>query len=206
MSSRPIIGIATQSLEAIPGKLPACWVMGQRYVRVLAAAGAVPWLIPLLHGDEATLRLTYERLDARLPDRRRGRRSGLLRRAAPRALRPRRPRPRLGRDPARPLGDGRPQADPRRLPRHPGHQRRLRRQPVPARRPTQYRSPIKHDCFPTAGRLHAATTWPTPSASSRLAAGPAAGRRRGAGQQHAPPGHQAAGRRPAGQRASRRTG
>jgi len=63
VSWRPIIGVATQSLEPLPGKLPACWVMGQRYVRVLAAAGAVPVLIPLLIGDEQTLRLTYERLD-----------------------------------------------------------------------------------------------------------------------------------------------
>jgi len=63
MSSRPVIGMATQSLDPIPGKLPLCWVMGQRYVRVLAAAGAVPLLLPLLHGDEETLRLTYERLD-----------------------------------------------------------------------------------------------------------------------------------------------
>jgi putative glutamine amidotransferase len=55
--------MATQSLEAVPGKLPPCWVMGQRYVRVLAAAGAVPWLLPLLEGDEATLRSIYERLD-----------------------------------------------------------------------------------------------------------------------------------------------
>src|SRR5262249_4217080 len=39
------------------------WVMGQRYVRVLAAAGAVPWVIPLLQGDEETLRRIYERLD-----------------------------------------------------------------------------------------------------------------------------------------------
>jgi putative glutamine amidotransferase len=62
--ARPTIGIATQTLEAVPGKLPPCWVMGQRYVRVLAAAGALPWLIPLLEGDEATLRLTYESLDA----------------------------------------------------------------------------------------------------------------------------------------------
>src|SRR5262245_51100518 len=38
--------------------------MGQRYVRVLATAGAVPWLIPLLQGDEVTLRATYEALDA----------------------------------------------------------------------------------------------------------------------------------------------
>lgn len=64
MSARPIVGIATQSLEAQPGKLPPCWIMGQRYVRVLANGGAVPWLIPLLQDDETTLRLTYERLDA----------------------------------------------------------------------------------------------------------------------------------------------
>jgi putative glutamine amidotransferase len=64
VSRRPIIGIATQTLEAIPGKLPPCWVMGQRYVRVLVASGAVPWLIPLLPDDEATLRATYEQLDA----------------------------------------------------------------------------------------------------------------------------------------------
>ncbi len=64
MSHRPVVGIATQTLEAIPGKLPPCWVMGQRYVRVLAAAGAVPWLIPLLQGDPDTLRLTYDHLDA----------------------------------------------------------------------------------------------------------------------------------------------
>jgi putative glutamine amidotransferase len=61
--SRPIIGVATQSLDAIPGKLPPCWVMGQRYVRVLASAGAVPILLPLLVGDEETLRLSYEQLD-----------------------------------------------------------------------------------------------------------------------------------------------
>jgi putative glutamine amidotransferase len=60
---RPVIGIATQTQEAVPGELPACWVMGQRYVRVLTAAGAVPWLIPLLPDDAATLRGTYDRLD-----------------------------------------------------------------------------------------------------------------------------------------------
>src|SRR5207249_7714074 len=37
--------------------------MGQRYVRVLAGAGAVPRVIPLLTGDEPTLRAIYERLD-----------------------------------------------------------------------------------------------------------------------------------------------
>lgn len=60
---RPVIGIATQTLEAVPGKLPHCYIMGQRYVRVVASAGAVPWLIPLLPDDPATLRSIYEHLD-----------------------------------------------------------------------------------------------------------------------------------------------
>jgi len=59
----PIIGITTQTLEAVPDQLPRCWIMSQRYVQVLTAAGAVPWVIPLLQGDEATLRAIYERLD-----------------------------------------------------------------------------------------------------------------------------------------------
>jgi len=74
----PIIGITTQTLEAVPDQLPRCWIMSQRYVQVLTAAGAVPWVIPLLHGDEATLRAIYERLDGLfLPGRRRYRSSGL---------------------------------------------------------------------------------------------------------------------------------
>jgi putative glutamine amidotransferase len=60
---RPLVGIATQSLEAIPGQLPACWVMGRRYVNVLTNTGAIPWLIPLLPDDEPTLRAIYERLE-----------------------------------------------------------------------------------------------------------------------------------------------
>jgi len=63
MSSRPVIGLATQTLEASPGKPPTCWVMGQCYVRVLVSCGAVPWLIPLLESDEATLRAIYDSLD-----------------------------------------------------------------------------------------------------------------------------------------------
>jgi len=62
VSRRPVIGIATQTLNAIPGQLPLCWVMSQRYVHVLAGLRAVPWLIPLLH-DESVLRDTYDRLD-----------------------------------------------------------------------------------------------------------------------------------------------
>jgi putative glutamine amidotransferase len=63
---RPVIGLVTQTLEPIPGKLPLCWVMGQCYVRALTAAGAVPWPVPCLAGDEPTLREIYERLDGLL--------------------------------------------------------------------------------------------------------------------------------------------
>src|SRR5262249_23937982 len=55
--------IATQTLEAIPGERPPCWIMGQRYVRVLASVGAVRWLIPLVPSDPQPLRAIYERLD-----------------------------------------------------------------------------------------------------------------------------------------------
>jgi putative glutamine amidotransferase len=63
MERRPTIGVTTQTLEAIPDQLPACWVMSQRYIRVLAAAGAVPWIVPLVHEDADTLRAIYEQLD-----------------------------------------------------------------------------------------------------------------------------------------------
>jgi putative glutamine amidotransferase len=63
MSQRPVIGIATQTLPAVPGQLPACWVMGQRYVNVLREAGGVPWLIPLVPDDVETLREIFARLD-----------------------------------------------------------------------------------------------------------------------------------------------
>ena len=59
----PVIGITTQTLEAIPEQLPRCWVMSQRYVHVLTAAGAIPWVVPLLEGNEAALRQIYDRLD-----------------------------------------------------------------------------------------------------------------------------------------------
>ena len=63
MKDRPIIGVTTQTQDAIPNELPKCWIMGQRYVEVLTSFGAVPWLVPLLADDEATLRAIYERLD-----------------------------------------------------------------------------------------------------------------------------------------------
>jgi putative glutamine amidotransferase len=61
-STRPAIGVTTQTLEEIPDELPRCWIMSQRYVKTLTASGAIPWIIPLLD-DEATLRAIYDRLD-----------------------------------------------------------------------------------------------------------------------------------------------
>ncbi len=63
MTKRPIIGVAMQTLEAVPGELPLCWVMGQRYVRVLVDSGAMPWLIPLFPGNLDFQRGLYEQLD-----------------------------------------------------------------------------------------------------------------------------------------------
>jgi putative glutamine amidotransferase len=63
---RPLVGITTQTLQAIEGipeGLPTSVVMNQRYYLAAAAAGAVPVLIPLLNDDTATLREIYERLD-----------------------------------------------------------------------------------------------------------------------------------------------
>jgi putative glutamine amidotransferase len=66
MAYRPTVGIPTQTLHAIDGipeGLPASWVMNQRYYHAVTAAGAVPWMVPLLADDQATLRCIYERLD-----------------------------------------------------------------------------------------------------------------------------------------------
>src|SRR5262249_28739366 len=60
---RPVIGIVTQTLASIPGQTPLSWVMGQKYVRAFTAEGGVPWVVPLIQGDEETLRCIYERLD-----------------------------------------------------------------------------------------------------------------------------------------------
>lgn len=64
--SRPVIGLTTQtlhSIDGIPPALPSSWVMNQRYFLAATSAGAVPWMVPLLHEDMATLREIYERLD-----------------------------------------------------------------------------------------------------------------------------------------------
>lgn len=62
---RPVVGIPTQTLQSLGGvsaEIPPSWVMSQRYIVTLTAAGAIPWLIPLV--DQATLRGIYEQLDA----------------------------------------------------------------------------------------------------------------------------------------------
>ena len=64
MSSRPLIGIATQTLPAKPGgELPTCWIMGQRYVEAVRTVGGLPWLIPLIPQDPDTLAAIFDRLD-----------------------------------------------------------------------------------------------------------------------------------------------
>ena len=65
MTDRPLIGITTQTLQAIDGipeGLPHSVVMNQRYYHAAAMAGAAPVLIPLLD-DLETLRAIYERMD-----------------------------------------------------------------------------------------------------------------------------------------------
>jgi putative glutamine amidotransferase len=62
---RPLIGVTTQTLQAIDGipeGLPSSVVMNQRYYHAVAMAGAAPVLIPLLE-DLETLRAIYERTD-----------------------------------------------------------------------------------------------------------------------------------------------
>ena len=66
MHRRPIIGIPTQNLQSlggIPADFPPSWVMSQRYILTLTAAGAIPWMIPLVGDDGATLRGIYDELD-----------------------------------------------------------------------------------------------------------------------------------------------
>src|SRR5262245_52408224 len=65
MPRPPVIGIPTQTMHAIPGETPDCWVVGQRYVQAVVAAGGTPWLIPLL-AEEVALREIHERLDGLL--------------------------------------------------------------------------------------------------------------------------------------------
>ena len=62
---RPLIGVTTQTLQAIdgiPDGLPHSVVMNQRYYHAVASAGGAPVLVPLLD-DLETLRAIYERTD-----------------------------------------------------------------------------------------------------------------------------------------------
>jgi putative glutamine amidotransferase len=60
---RPLIGITTQTLQAIdgiPAGLPQSDVMNQRYYIATAMAGGAPVLIPLLDDEPDALRACYE--------------------------------------------------------------------------------------------------------------------------------------------------
>lgn len=66
MTNRPLIGVPTQTLQAIdgiPAALPHSWVMNHRYFTALTSVGAAPVMIPLLANEEDALRVIYERLD-----------------------------------------------------------------------------------------------------------------------------------------------
>lgn len=63
---KPLIGVPTQTLQAIDGippDLPHSWVMNHRYFTALAATGAAPVMVPLLVRDESVLRGIYDGLD-----------------------------------------------------------------------------------------------------------------------------------------------
>jgi putative glutamine amidotransferase len=62
----PLIGVPTQTLQAIdgiPSDLPHSWVMNHRYYTALASVGAAPVMVPLLVRDPAALRGIYDALD-----------------------------------------------------------------------------------------------------------------------------------------------
>lgn len=63
-SGRPVVGVPTQTLQSLGGvsaEIPASWVMSQRYILTLVAAGAVAVMIPLV--DDETIRGIYDELD-----------------------------------------------------------------------------------------------------------------------------------------------
>ncbi|MGE0439265.1 MAG: gamma-glutamyl-gamma-aminobutyrate hydrolase family protein [Gemmatimonadales bacterium] len=66
---RPVIGVTTQTLQAIDGipeGLPHSVVMNQRYYISVTLVGAAPLLIPLLDDEPEALRAVYERCDGLL--------------------------------------------------------------------------------------------------------------------------------------------
>jgi putative glutamine amidotransferase len=66
---RPLIGVTTQSLQAvegIPAAFPSSWVMNRMYLDALVRAGAAPVLLPLFADQPTVMRALYERLDGLL--------------------------------------------------------------------------------------------------------------------------------------------
>jgi putative glutamine amidotransferase len=66
---RPLIGVTTQSLQAvegIPAAMPPSWIMNRMYLDALVRAGAAPVLLPLLADQPEVMRALYERLDGLL--------------------------------------------------------------------------------------------------------------------------------------------
>lgn len=66
---RPLVGVTTQSLQAvegIPPTMPPSWIMNRMYLDALVRAGAAPVLLPLLADQPAVMRELYERLDGLL--------------------------------------------------------------------------------------------------------------------------------------------
>ena len=64
--SRPLVGIPTQTLQAIDGipeSLPHSWAMNARYFAAIAHVGAAPVMVPLLSKDLEALQAVYDRLD-----------------------------------------------------------------------------------------------------------------------------------------------
>jgi putative glutamine amidotransferase len=43
--------------------MPRVWIMGEKYVRAITTAGAIPWIIPLMPDDEPMLRAIHDKLD-----------------------------------------------------------------------------------------------------------------------------------------------
>ncbi len=66
---RPMIGVTTQTLQAIDGippELPDSWVMSRRYLEIVVQAGGAPVLVPLFDREIDLLRAIYDRLDGLL--------------------------------------------------------------------------------------------------------------------------------------------
>jgi len=68
-NGRPLIGVTTQSLQAvegIPATMPPSWIMNRMYLDALVRAAAAPVLLPLLADQPQVMRALYERLDGLL--------------------------------------------------------------------------------------------------------------------------------------------